>query len=626
MISEVNMNNIQNSRRTGRRPDKKAKFPVPALIVLLISFFVLIYCTVSIIVFVTSINANDQLQQTATAAEESDTEPIERGNLQFTVKELFDIEDTNSTKGTIFLYALCTLALGSLVAIVFSYRSIVKSGASKSVKTLLIIVGTVAAILIGALLTYELYKVQLDWFRSEKDASSGQINATTRDVNGNYYILDGNKEPFLMLEMEDEISNEKYLSVSSSLGLNDIDYLYVRCDYTATEGTSIRINSFYIENGDGEKKTLDLTCESGSNEREAYYILSESGILIRYKLLNGSTGERSDLNALTTFLIVGKDRVGLNTDVMMLVSMHEDEGKYSAEILQIPRDTYCRDNSSNNKINAVYGTYYRNSEATDENGKITDGMNGLVGMLERNLLIKIDYWAIMNLDGFGDIVDGIGGVDMYVPFDMKYNDPTANPPLKINLKEGQQTLYGDQAEQFIRYRKGYVTGDLGRVDATKIFLTAFFCKLREELSITNPAAIASTVSTLIKYVTTNLDAGNAVYYVKKVLKLTLEDITFLNVPGTDAPKAPNSELSYYTSNRKGLYFVINTYFNVYDDDINEKEFDASRMFTTQQSGTDLDRAHNGAFDEEAYVNSLKGADEIKQDQDNGVNNLPTVRR
>lgn len=613
----------RNTNLNTERKPNKARFPVVWTLLVLLSFTILIYSAVSIVIFYTSIDSATAPAEDVTVGELGENEGATKGNMQFTTREVFNIEDPQSSGATLLLFSFCTLSFASLALLFFSYKGIARSELGRAVKAIIMIVATLLGVFLGAFATYELYQVQLDAFKEEKDVTQYETNDSNVDKNGNYYVLDGNGVPYLALVLDDEdLSNDKYSKASAAIGLSNIDSLYVNCDYDDTN--EIYIKAFSIETDAGDRININLICRGKDENGDVYYMLSAGGVKITYRLVMSGDVERSDPDAMTTFLIVGKDRVGLNTDVMILVALHDDGSKYSADVLQIPRDTFCRDNSSNYKINAVYGGYYNASDATTTPGRIIDGMEGLVGVLERNLLIKIDNWAIMDLDGFGDIVDGIGGVDMYVPFDMKYNDPTAVPPLRINLKEGQQTLDGDAAEQFIRYRKGYVTGDLGRVDATKLFLTSFFVKLREELSITNPTALASTVTTLMNYMTTDMDAGNAVANVKKVLKLGLEDINFLTLPGSDWAKNTGSNLSYYTTNRDGLYFIINNYFNVYDTDINKEEFDASRMFTTSSSNTDINRAHNAYFDEEAYLAEVEGADDIKQDNDNGENKLPVA--
>ncbi len=72
-----------------------------------------------------------------------------------------------------------------------------------------------------------------------------------------------------------------------------------------------------------------------------------------------------------------------------------------------------------------------------------------------------------------EYVNLIGGVEVYVPMDMKYSDPVADPPLYIDLKQGRQVLDGgDKALQFLRFRKGYADQDLGRIKAQQQFVAA----------------------------------------------------------------------------------------------------------------------------------------------------------
>ena len=71
-------------------------------------------------------------------------------------------------------------------------------------------------------------------------------------------------------------------------------------------------------------------------------------------------------------------------------------------------------------------------------------------------------------------MDRIGGVDMYVAYDMYYSDPEQN--LYINIKQGQQTLMGKDAEGFVRYRSGYIMADIARGDAQKMFISPFISR------------------------------------------------------------------------------------------------------------------------------------------------------
>jgi anionic cell wall polymer biosynthesis LytR-Cps2A-Psr (LCP) family protein len=60
--------------------------------------------------------------------------------------------------------------------------------------------------------------------------------------------------------------------------------------------------------------------------------------------------------------------------------------------------------------------------------------------------------VVLDFDAFQRMVDVLGGVEIYVPRDMKYTDRAGG--LFIDLKKGRQTLDGYQAMGFVRFRKG----------------------------------------------------------------------------------------------------------------------------------------------------------------------------
>ncbi len=164
---------------------------------------------------------------------------------------------------------------------------------------------------------------------------------------------------------------------------------------------------------------------------------------------------------VTRILLMGCDRASGLADSILLVSIHEDDKRVS--ILQIPRDTYAEyTEKSYKKINGALSTL---------------GENGIKDFLAEALGVPIHHFAVIKLDLFCKIVDAVGGVDVDVPQKMEYHDPVQD--LHILLDEGRQHLDGKAAEQFVRYRSGYVNADLGRLDAQKLFLRAFAARCRE---------------------------------------------------------------------------------------------------------------------------------------------------
>ncbi|MBE6538431.1 MAG: LytR family transcriptional regulator [Ruminococcaceae bacterium] len=261
------------------------------------------------------------------------------------------------------------------------------------------------------------------------------------------------------------------------------------------------------------------------------------------------------------FLFVGYDKAAGLTDVIMIAQFDTNTG--AINIVQVPRDTYARYNErgSYRKINGALSYYDR--ELAD-----------FASFLEMNLCLKIDYYASVNLVAFRNIVDIIGGVEMYVPRRMFYDDPEQG--LYIDLYEGYQTLDGNKAEQFVRFRSGYVNADIGRTDAQKLFMTAFMKKFISGISVSMLSQVGAQV---LKYANTNLTLNEFIYFATKVLDIDLDKLTMMTLPGSDAREYKTYGTWYYVLSRSAMLDTINKYLNVYERDIPDSIFDPNKVFT-----------------------------------------------
>ncbi len=313
-------------------------------------------------------------------------------------------------------------------------------------------------------------------------------------------------------------------------------------------------------------------------------------------------------------LVIGRDKVALNTDVIIAASFDTKAGK--AATVQIPRDSYVSDEDGNtSKINAVFARGYTESRSEllrlknaakgkseqelvalceassidiDEetlsrymNGKIAQdklctkyGIKKLQSVIGSTFGIYFDYYAIVSTDAFVKIVDAIGGVDIYVQEDMKYHDPLQN--LHIDIKAGQQHLNGKQAEGFVRYRSGYVQADIARLDAQKIFLTAFF---KKALSVSTLGRIDEVVKAAFECVDTDMTFENALGFVKPALSLDLSNIKMMNMLGY----AYNGGM-YYSLDKKANLAIVNEHFNIFDRALSESAVNVVELVAPPADG------------------------------------------
>lgn len=172
-------------------------------------------------------------------------------------------------------------------------------------------------------------------------------------------------------------------------------------------------------------------------------------------------------------LLIGFDRTNGLTDVIMVG--HIDPENNTVQIISIPRDLEIyftedefkaikKNNPKNRilhaKLNNIYSLIGWDETALMDIKAIAEVITDL----------EIDYMMTINIDGFKDMVDAVGGVEFDVPQDMYYNDPAQD--LYIDLDKGLQVLDGDKAEQLVRYRKGYERGDLQRIEVQQEFVAA----------------------------------------------------------------------------------------------------------------------------------------------------------
>ena len=265
-------------------------------------------------------------------------------------------------------------------------------------------------------------------------------------------------------------------------------------------------------------------------------------------------------------LILGKDRWAFNTDVMIIASYNVTDGQIS--MMQIPRDTYIDVGRGNKKANSLLASFYNEALRNKEKDPMSVAIKGMEETFEKVFCITIDYYALMDLNGFVNIVDAMGGVEVDVPTNMKYTDPYQG--LYINLKKGLQTLNGDQAEQFIRFRADYVEGDIGRVDAQKIFIGACINKLKNSFNV---STISNIVKEVIEYVETDIPLADLIYYAKSALSVDLGNMTMLTLPGIQGRQYDTSGTWFYFTYRDGTIAAVNKYFNSYNFEVSKEMFD-----------------------------------------------------
>lgn len=167
-------------------------------------------------------------------------------------------------------------------------------------------------------------------------------------------------------------------------------------------------------------------------------------------------------------LVLGRDAVGENTDVMFTVRLDGD----ITHITQVPRDTFIESPQLGvvkaNSLFALGGIQTAKAE---------------VGHL---LATPVERYLKVNLDAVNKLAEALGGVEVDVPKRMYYVDNAQG--LYIDLYPGKQLLKGKELEGFLRFRHDE-RGDLGRMERQRQVMAQVFSKLAQPATIAKLPAL-----------------------------------------------------------------------------------------------------------------------------------------
>lgn len=228
------------------------------------------------------------------------------------------------------------------------------------------------------------------------------------------------------------------------------------------------------------------------------------------------------------------------SDVMLLLRF--DPKTKKIVILAIPRDTRIEiEKHGLKKINAanVYGGPALTAKTVSN---LLDG-------------VGIDRYVRINILGMGQLIDALGGVNVYVPRDMNYRDDSQH--LYIHLKAGEQHLNGDQALQLLRFRHDAL-GDIGRIQRQQLVLRALINQALTPKTLTELPQILNTIK---DHIDTNLTVEELVALFGFGVQTKHSNMQMLMVPGRFS-NLKEFDASYWVPNQSGIDKLMSQYFSL----------------------------------------------------------------
>jgi LCP family protein required for cell wall assembly len=204
--------------------------------------------------------------------------------------------------------------------------------------------------------------------------------------------------------------------------------------------------------------------------------------------LAASSDSPTSSDGFKTILLLGGDegpgRWALRTDTIILVTIHEESGRIA--MISIPRNMYKIQFPPGSAManefpkgfpelaNAIYPYVFTHEEvaATYVRGDLQPEAIALASGISYSMNIRIDDYVLVNMQGFLEIVDALGGVTLTLDkkLPMPGNVPGAKTEYPPFIGPGKVTMDGTTALGFARSRSA--DSDYGRMGRQRQLLTA----------------------------------------------------------------------------------------------------------------------------------------------------------
>ena len=221
-------------------------------------------------------------------------------------------------------------------------------------------------------------------------------------------------------------------------------------------------------------------------------------------------------------------------------------------LVSIPRDYYVQlHGTTGNKDKLTHAGIY--------------GIDMSINTIEDLLELDINYYIKVNFTSVIDIVDAIGGLDVYSEY-------TFTSYSGYKFKKGMNSVNGKQALDFARTRKAFIDGDRQRGKNQQAIIEAIVRKVTDKSIITKYSSLLDAIDG--KY-QTNLGMKKVLSLVKMQLKdMSPWTVTSYSLTGKDAKD--------YTYTYNQLLYVmkpdpdsINEAIKLIDDVLNDEQLETS---------------------------------------------------
>lgn len=232
---------------------------------------------------------------------------------------------------------------------------------------------------------------------------------------------------------------------------------------------------------------------------------------------------------------------GILTDSIMVLSYKPETGQMA--LISIPRDLWVKiPGHGEQKINTAY------SLGKEKSGKASDGLKLATEVVSNVSGLDIDFSVVLDIEALKDIVDNIGGINIYEDKTFSYNF-YGN---KVKIYKGENNLDGSETLAYVGIRD--IDSDFGRMERQQKVLLAIKDKAFSLGMIKNPNKILNILNSLESHLRTDLNSSQIQYLLKQLPSLEIENAQRIVFDNTNYLYSSHSSAGAYILLPKGGNF------------------------------------------------------------------------
>ncbi len=251
----------------------------------------------------------------------------------------------------------------------------------------------------------------------------------------------------------------------------------------------------------------------GSAGAGGFYLYVKS---INKTINSGTTAEIKNMLAPiespeepVTILVLGRDTRDVESDVGradIIMLVHLNPERNTATLLSIPRDCLVEiPGYGEDKINAAYA--YGKEEL-------------MIKTVSSFLGAEINHYIAVDFDGFVELIDAMGGIDITI------DRPIIDTKSGANFSAGNHHLTGEQALAYTRSRSTEL-GDIGRIQRQQQLIKEL---IKQKLNTKYLSSVPYYFNILVDNTRTDLDILTILRYSKALLSFNSENFETVIIP------------------------------------------------------------------------------------------------